>query len=298
MRLASLFVLFTVMLVQFLACGGQQWYKVNERGGVPGETNYPGSVFDIWSLFEDREDPEVAYASDEQEEKDEQDFAVYFGGAILRRQPTLVKVEDFAAWAKLVQGKVAWLQDQDTHVLQGREYELYSCIDFAAPSPVPYAVEVAQLMVNTQSFANNEWRDVVLGRVVALEVEVGEDAPEQERARYRVILNVDQAERVSVTHFTAMTEEGAASGSGSGSGGHPIFNSAASPATVTQTEEDTLSPSGGSAAGGGFHISGTTCRPRGCTMTPTAPSALHREDATLGAYVSDHGPDVVYFQEV
>ncbi len=294
----SVYIIYIALYLQIHAYNCQQWYKLDERGGEAGEDDFPGSFFDIWSLFQDKDDQSEFLTNDSLSNEAEHDFVVYFGGAILRRQPALVPEEDFAAWGDFVKAKIGWLQD--VRVLKGKEYELYRCIDFAASRPVPFAVEVAQLMVQTQSWANHEWREVTMGTVVALEVEGWGEEPEQKKNIYRMILNVDQAQLVSVTHFTAVDGEGATSG---GREEHPIFGSAASSAAATGTKEGDEAHCSTDEASAELEVVSYNIWHH--MPPPWVYSDLRQRRERymdrmrhLARIVVEHGPDVVYFQEV
>ena len=294
-----LYITLIVLCLQLHACNGQQWYKLNERGGEVEAADFQGSFFDIWSLFEDKDGPTNSSFSNYTSWEEERDFIVYFGGAILRRQPTLILEEDFATWADVVKGKNDWLQE--VNVLKGKEYELFKCIDFAAPRPVPFAVEVAQLMVHAQSWANHEWRDVLIGRVVALEIEGVGKALKEENTKYRVILNVDQAQLVSVTLFTAYVDgEGSASGGG---GTHAIFESAVSSPAPLRTEEEVENYFPPQAPPMGLEVISYNIwhhmPPPWVYPDPRQRHQRYMERMRhLARIVIEHGPDVIYFQEV
>jgi hypothetical protein len=144
--------------------------------------DFKGSSIDIWTLFENEHDMPTTPEDDVSEEgkqeaksddtdNDDDDYVVFFGGVVRKRCPEVVEEADFDMWGDVVQRKVPWLAAEDAagdsdgngddnshmRVHSVRIYDLYNSFDFAAPSPVPYSVEVAQVDSKTQTLRNHQY---------------------------------------------------------------------------------------------------------------------------------------------
>lgn len=183
-----LWLLLLVSTVSVVAGLERQWYRVGpERNASPTMKDFEGVALDLWSFFEGDDGRGT--------EDEDEEYEIFFGGVLKSKLPEIMDESRFEMYARIVQSKFSWLKE--IRVLDVRVYNLYSSFDFAVQKPTPYAIEVAQLDVQRQVFENKKWLNVQIGFIAAMTV-LDVDA----NTHYRVLLNMDRANTVSVTYFS------------------------------------------------------------------------------------------------
>lgn len=281
----------------------QQWYRTGqERNGSPNVTHFGGSTVEIWELFGDYDegDDDTTPSSSSsfsalvaEGEKDtgpeEETYRVFFGGVLRTEKPDVVEESKYESFGNMVKSKFTWMTEME--VLGARVYDLYSSPDFAAEKPSPYSIEVAQLNIQRQIFENNMWRNVAIGFVAAVTVvDVTSDI------QYRVLLNADAANRISVTYFSTYRNSQEESTTST----DPVFKF--SDSDVGKKQDEALLE--------GATICEVTLKVISYNIWHTMPPAWVYHDARqridrytsrmqfLAEKIIAEGPDVVLFQEV